>query len=46
MAWRRSGDKPLTEPMIDYRHIYASLGLNELRIDYEILEVCSLNLTC
>ena len=31
MAWRRSGDKPLSEPMmISLRHIYASLGLNEL----------------
>ena len=30
MAWRRPGDKPLSEPMIDYRRIYASLGLNEL----------------
>ena len=27
MAWRRPGDKPLSEPMI-----YASLGLNELSI--------------
>ena len=35
MAWRRSGDKPLSEPMmvrLDYRRIYASLGLNELRV--------------
>ena len=31
MAWRRSGDKPLSEPMIVYWRIYASLGLNELR---------------
>ena len=31
MAWRRWGDKPLSEPMmVDYRRIYASLGLNEL----------------
>ena len=30
MAWRRPGDKPLSEPMIDYRRIYASLGLNKL----------------
>ena len=30
MAWRRSGDKPLSEPMIVYWRIYASLGLNEL----------------
>ena len=33
MAWRRSGDKPLSEPMMVYWHIYASLGLNELNID-------------
>ena len=32
MAWRRSGDKPLSEPMMVRlpTHIYASLGLNEL----------------
>ena len=24
MAWRRSGDKPLSEQMIDYRRIYSS----------------------
>ena len=30
MAWRRSGDKPLSEPIVYWR-IYASLGLNELR---------------
>ena len=31
MAWCRSGDKPLSEPMmISYRRIYASLGLNVL----------------
>ena len=32
MAWRRPGDKPLSEPMIVIvsRRIYASLGLNEL----------------
>ena len=27
----RLGDKPLFEPMIDYRRIYALLGLNVLR---------------
>ena len=32
MDWRRSGDKPLSEPMIVYRRIYASLGLNEITI--------------
>ena len=32
MAWRRSGNKPLCEPMMVRlpTHIYASLGLNEL----------------
>ena len=32
MAWRRPGDKPLSEPMVVSlpTHIYASLGLNEL----------------
>ena len=33
MAWRRLGDKPLSEPMMDSlptHNIYASLGLNEL----------------
>ena len=37
MAWRRPGDKPLSEPMLIksvYRRIYASLGLNELRYIY------------
>ena len=33
MAWRRPGDKPLSEPMMVslLTHIYASLGLNELK---------------
>ena len=33
MAWRRPGDKPLSETMLVSlpTHIYASLGLNELR---------------
>ena len=31
MAWRRPGDKPLSEAMIVYRCIYASPGLNELK---------------
>ena len=30
IAWRRPGDKSLSEPMIVYRRIYASLSLNEL----------------
>ena len=34
MAWRRPGDKPLSEPMLVFvlTHVYASLGLNELII--------------
>ena len=33
MAWRRRGDKPLSEPMmVSLRRIYASLGLNELSL--------------
>ena len=32
MAWRRPGDKPLSEPMIFYWHIYVSLNLNELML--------------
>ena len=34
MAWRLPGTKPLFEPMmvrLDYRRIYVSLGLNELK---------------
>ena len=35
MAWRRRGDKPLSEPMmLVYRRIYASLGLNELKVSH------------
>ena len=34
MAWRRLGDKPLSEPMIVYRRIYASLGLNKVTFQY------------
>ena len=32
MAWRRPGDKPLSEPMLGYLtwRIYVSLGLSEL----------------
>ena len=30
MAWPRSGNKPLSETMLVYWHIYVSLGLNEL----------------
>ena len=32
MAWRRPGDKPLSEPMLVSWRIYASLGLNELSL--------------
>ena len=33
MAWRRPGDRPLSEPWwLDYWRIYTSLGLNELRV--------------
>ena len=32
MAWRRPGDKPLSEPMMVHWRICASLGLNELRL--------------
>ena len=31
MAWRRPGDKPLSEPMMVRQPTYASLGLNELK---------------
>ena len=36
MAWCRSGDKPLSEPMMVnlLTHIYASLGLNELTVHH------------
>ena len=40
MARRRRGDKPLSEPMIVFRRIYASLGLNEFRIHYHHLRHC------
>ena len=45
MAWRRTGDKPLSEPMIVYWRIYASLGLNELKrmtVLYEIMQNANL----
>ena len=33
MAWRQPGDKPLSEQWrLFYRHIYASIGLNELTL--------------
>ena len=49
LAWHRPGDKSLSEPMI-YWHIYASLGLNELTVYYDIILVCDFasasELTC
>ena len=33
MAWLRPDDKPLSEPMIVYWRIYASLGLNEVMLE-------------
>ena len=41
MAWRRPGDKPLSEPIIwlVYRRIYASPGLNELMYVQFLLSV-------
>ena len=44
MAWRRPGDKPLSEPMlvILLTHIYASLCLNELRYYHQTSNIsCS-----
>ena len=49
MAWRRIGDKPLSEPMMVrlLTHIYASLGLNELNAPRtHALYVFKLELTC
>ena len=34
MAWPHPGDNPLSEPMMVYRRIYASMGLNELSAVY------------
>ena len=33
MAWRQSGDKPLSEPMMVRMDTYASPGINELKED-------------
>ena len=40
MAWRRSGDKPLSEPMMVtlMTHIYASPALNELTAHRQVLQ--------
>ena len=41
MAWRRPGDKPLSEPwLLDYWPVYASLGLNELN-EFELMKIAS-----
>ena len=39
MAWRRPGDKPLFESMmvVFFWHMYASLGLNGLSYDIDIV---------
>ena len=43
MAWRRPGDKPLSEPMlVIYWRIYSSLGLNELKHLYTFYQVWSM----
>ena len=40
MAWRRPGDKPLSEPMmVNYRCIYASRGLGELKVNLSPVSV-------
>ena len=40
MAWRRPGDKSLSEPMMVRLPTYASLSLNELRHNIEVWDVC------
>ena len=42
MAWRRLGDKPLSEPMIVYWRIYASLGFDEL-IPYGVYDLTKID---
>ena len=41
MAWRRRGDRPLLEPMLDLVHwrIYAALGEYELMLAFAIKPV-------
>ena len=42
MAWRRTGNKPLSEVYLVYWRIYASLGLNELtRFQYATMHMHS-----
>ena len=47
MAWSRPGDKPLSEPMMVSlpTHIYASLGLNELRWTILLIEALDCHFT-
>ena len=40
MAWHRSGDKPLSEPV--FWRIYVSFGLNESNISLTVITHCSL----
>ena len=42
MAWRRPGDKPLSEPMMVrlLTHLYASLGLNGIRVNDMVISSC------
>ena len=40
MAWCRTGDKPLFEPMMAYvTNIYAALSLNELTSKFSLLSI-------
>ena len=39
MAWRQLGDKPLSQPMLINRRIYASLGLSELKCIQRLIDV-------
>ena len=41
MAWRHTGDKPLSEPMVaSFNDIYASLDLNELIMTLDNVLLC------
>ena len=44
MAWHRPGEKPLSEPMMVslLTHIYASLGLNELKPVWTTYGICTI----
>ena len=39
MAWRRPGDKPLSEPMLTHRRIYAALGGNKSMILIIVIDI-------